>query len=419
MKDLFTGAQWSLIDLANNYGLDKKEFDERLDWGRSLLTDIKSCKGLMDLSAKFNALIKKADEPELFTASLLNVWDICNGNPTGHYIELDTASSGCQLLSVATRCVVGMANTGAIGDKVPDLYTRIYEWMKQNPAIKSALTRTQVKKATVPYIYGSIKVPAMVFGDDMKAFTEAYYNTVKRAEIIKNILIGAWNPEATEYHYVMPDGHNVLIRVICSRAETFYFNGQRFTYQYKEIGTKEVGEQGTKCLAARVTHSLDAYVLRETNARCDYNPEALQNALDSINAYLRGESQTSTNLELRNLAKLSKKFGMVSIKGAECVTRGGMHGIDKDYLIDLALIIRQSLKRAPCQLKLIHDGFSAKANHVNTLKTHYNNVLGSIYKGVWLFKVIESLTGVDYTSQLDPVDPKIYSQIINNKYAIN
>ncbi|QGH72757.1 MAG: DNA directed RNA polymerase [Podoviridae sp. ctLUJ1] len=419
MQDLYTPAQWSLIDLANNYGLDKKEFDERLDWGRSLLDDIKSCKGLMDLSSKFTNVIQKADEPELFTASLLNVWDICNGKPTGHYIELDTASSGCQLLSVATRCLVGMENTGAIGDKVPDLYTRIYDWMKQDATVNPNLVRSQVKKATVPYIYGSARVPLMVFGDDMEAFTQSYYRTVKRAEVIKNILIGAWNPIATEYHYPMPDGHNVLIKVIRDYSEVFYFNGQRFTYKYKGIGTKEVGEEGTKCLAARVTHSLDAYVLRETNARCDYNPEALQNALDSINAFLKGESQTSTNLELRNLCQLSKRFEMVSIKGAEYVTRGGMHDIDKDYLINLALIIKQSLKKPPCKLKLIHDGFGALANHVNTLKTRYNHVLGSIYMGVWLFKVIESLTGVDYSSQLDPVDPEVYSQIINNKYAIN
>ncbi|MGL4616499.1 MAG: hypothetical protein ACRCVV_21930 [Shewanella sp.] len=419
MKELYTPAQWSLIDLANQYGLDKEQFDTRLDWGRKLLPIIKECKGILDLSNKFSAAIEKADEPELFTASLLNVWDILKGNPTGHYIELDAASSGPQILSVATRCTVGMINTGALGNEVPDLYSCIYGNMKKAPEVNPTLTRTQVKKATVPYIYGSAKVPYLVFGDDMEAFKQAYYESVPRAEIIKNLLLGAWNPTATEYHYKMPDGHNVLIKVIRSDSEVFYFNGQRFTYVYKTIGTKEAGEDKTKMLPARVTHSLDAYLLRETNARCDYNETALRNASASIEAYLKGETQTSTNITLKELCELSKEFQMVSIAGADHVQRGGLHGIDKDYLIDLNLIIKQSLKKTPIQLKLIHDGFGAKPNGVNTLKTHYNNTLASIYKGVWLFKTIEKLTGVDYSNQLEPFDADIYNRIRNNHYAIS
>lgn len=94
MKPLFTPAQWSLIDLANQFGLDKKPFEERLQWGREQLTKIRKCAGMLDLSNHFDDTIKKADEPELFTAALLNVWDIVNGRPSGHFIELDAAASG-------------------------------------------------------------------------------------------------------------------------------------------------------------------------------------------------------------------------------------------------------------------------------------------------------------------------------------
>lgn len=94
MKPLYTAAQWSLIDLASMFGLDKKPFEERLAWGREQLPIIRKCKGMLDLSKHFQDKIDSADEPEIFTASLLNVWDICNGNPSGHYIELDAAASG-------------------------------------------------------------------------------------------------------------------------------------------------------------------------------------------------------------------------------------------------------------------------------------------------------------------------------------
>lgn len=171
----------------------------------------------------------------------------------------------------------------------------------------------------------------------------------------------------------------------------------------------------------RVTPNLtewDAYVLRETNARTDYDKVELELALDAIEACLRGETQTATNLELKRLEGLSAKFQTVSIRGAEFVKRGCLADIDKDYLISLSLIIKQSLKHKPAQLKLIHDGYGAICNHVNTLKTHYNNVLVSIYMGVWLFKVIEKLTGTDYSHQLEPIDMNIVAQIRNSKYSL-
>ena len=94
MKHLFTAAQWSLIDLATMFFPDNKPFEERLAWGREQLPLIRKCKGMLDLSKYFQDKIEEADEPEIFTASLLNVWDIVNGNPSGHYIELDAAASG-------------------------------------------------------------------------------------------------------------------------------------------------------------------------------------------------------------------------------------------------------------------------------------------------------------------------------------
>lgn len=324
-----------------------------------------------------------------------------------------------QLLSVATRCVTGMKNTGAIGNKVPDLYTTIFKYMKEAVPDMALIKRSNVKKATVPYVYGSAKSPQTVFGDLMEVFTDAYYKAVPRAEVMKNLLVAAWDENADSYEWLMPDGHTVHIKVIVENKEVFFFDGQRFTYVYKEIGTKDKGELGTKALAARVTHSLDAYQLREVNARCDYNKEQMMEARDAIKAYLKGESQVGTMIEVKRLEGISKQFKMVSIKGAEEIKRGYLHGICKDYLMDLLLVIESVLKHEPNQLKLIHDGFGALPNHTNTLKTHYNNGLVDIYRGQWLFVVLSQLTGIDYLNKQDPIDLEIVKELRNNKYAIS
>lgn len=419
MKPLFTSAQWSLIDLSNQYGLDKKPFEERIEWAKSLLPEIHKCEGLLDLGSAFEETIENASEPELFTAALLNVWDICRGVPTGHYIELDSAASGCQLMSVATRCVTGMRNTGAIGDDVPDLYTTIFKLMKAEAPELTIISRSAVKKATVPYMYGSSKAPITVFGDMYKLFTDCYYKAVPRAEVIKNLLIGAWDENADFYEWELPDGHTAHIKVITEDKEVMHFNGQPFTYIYKKIGTKKKGELGTKALSARVIHSLDAYVLREVNARNDYNKEQLLLAKEAIETYLKGESQVGTIVELKRLEAISARFKMVSIAGASFIKRGYLADISKDYLMDLLLIINSVLPSQSHKLKLIHDGFGALANHVNTMKSHYNNVLVSIYRGVWLFEIVKQLTGMDCSQHIDPIDPAIVEQLRNSKYAIS
>ena len=140
---MYTAKQWVLIDSGSQFGLDKKHFHERLAFGREVLDMVKEGQDM-------TSWIEKADEPEMFAKSLLTIQDALEGKPNGHLIGLDAASSGPQILSVLGRCEVGMRNTGALGNEVPDLYTTLYEGMEGD-----SLTRAQVKNATIPFVYGS------------------------------------------------------------------------------------------------------------------------------------------------------------------------------------------------------------------------------------------------------------------------
>jgi hypothetical protein len=89
--------------------------------------------------------------------------DIIKSGETAFPIGVDVASSGPQIDTTGIRDEEGMVTTGAISDCVPNLYLDIQKEMQKYLPIN--LTREQVKKATVPYVYGSTAVPKAVFGE--------------------------------------------------------------------------------------------------------------------------------------------------------------------------------------------------------------------------------------------------------------
>ncbi len=85
----FTGREYLAIDIANNFGLNKKTWDERLTW----FEDHKG--NLMDS-------LNQAEEPALYYAGVCAYEAVERGEPIGYAISLDATSSGLQLLTVLT-----------------------------------------------------------------------------------------------------------------------------------------------------------------------------------------------------------------------------------------------------------------------------------------------------------------------------
>lgn len=413
MIELYSPKQWLLIDLASMYGLDKKEFDERLQWGRDVLPDIQKCTDIVELKAAITPYLDTADEPEMFTACSIAIWDAVNGTKNGYVLGLDAASSGPQLLSLLTRCIVGMMNTGAIGSVVPDLYTTILANVKGFNT-----TRTKVKKATVPYVYGSKATPEKVFTDHYPQFVAAYAATVPGAEWAKNELINSWDERVTYHQWVMPDGAIAYCTVVGTKDTKGPFGGFTYTYRHDVITPKDRGEEGTKSNAANVTHSYDAYVLREMHRRCDYDPIKVHKAITAINHHLEHGSNFC-NLKLRELSALAQRFNTVSVVGLEFIRKYEMSDIPTEYLTKLRDSLSALLCYQPFQLRTIHDEFGSLANHTNRMRYWYNEIIVEAYESTWLMDTIEDLTGVSHHSKLAPVDPNISQLIRENKYAIN
>lgn len=410
---MYTPSQWIAIDAAAQFGMDKLPFEERLTHGRAFVERVRST-DLNEESIKeeFMDDIEKAEAPEMFCKSLLSIKDILTGTPNGHLVGLDAASSGPQLLSVLGGCIKGMTNTGVLGEDVPDLYTTIYKEMDNDE-----LTRTQVKKACVPYVYGSDFAPMAVFGEDAEEFVAGYREAVPFAFIARELLINAWNPTALFHEFVLPDGHIAHIEVRDQVSAVGKLLGKSYTY-ITEVNKAKSKGKGIKSLAANVTHGWDAFVVRELGGRCNYNLSTVQQAKEAI-AQHTVEGSRATNIELKKLETLWKVFNFVSVETLNHLVADQLYGIDDTFLAALLELANSMLAYKPFEVRTTHDEFACQANNVNVMQQTYNNILAESFKSSWLFDIIKILTGKSFHHLKPDFNQDVYEAIKNAKYAIH
>jgi DNA-directed RNA polymerase len=135
MFQTFTGLEYLKIDIANNYGLDKLTWDERLQWFDQNYSNLAN-------------LISSAKEPALFYAGLKAYFDALKGEPIGYMISLDATASGLQLLAALTgdRSAAQLCNVVDTGRR-EDAYTIVYEEMVHRIGDTSKISRDHAKEA--------------------------------------------------------------------------------------------------------------------------------------------------------------------------------------------------------------------------------------------------------------------------------
>ena len=113
----FSGKEYLKIDIANNFGLDKEDWDIRIAW-------------FDDNEDKLDELVKQAEEPALYYAGVQAWKKACKGQSSGYPISLDATSSGIQLLAALTgdRKAARLCNIVDTGHR-EDAYTGLYNTM--------------------------------------------------------------------------------------------------------------------------------------------------------------------------------------------------------------------------------------------------------------------------------------------------
>lgn len=387
----FTPFQYLLIDVATTYGnnLNKEFYDVRIAWARENLDRLED-------------LVDSAEEPNLFYKAVLAVRDVQAGKPTGHVMGMDAAASGIQLLSVCGRCRTGMENTGVINtDSVPDVYTKCTEMMGT-----LGYARKAVKLALMTFYYGSKQQPEITFGEgssDLEEFYKTAEVIAPEAYALRNITIDAWVPFAPAFTWTMPDLGTVYKRVWKNKDYVIKDEliGASFTYSTKINEGKERGVS----LAADITHSIDAYLLRELGRRCNYDVAQFTYVRDLL---------VSKGINSSMITKRTKVSSLALVDQIDETTLGSFSDLQLAMLLEQ---VEQVLQYRPFETIFIHDEFKCSPVHMNTLRKHYNRILWELYHSTLIADIIKEATGV--IVELEPVDDDVAALILESNYAIN
>ena len=136
----FTPYEYLLIDVANNFGLDKELYETRIEWATKNLDILEE-------------LVVDAEAKNMYWKSVDAIRCAQNGIPTGHLVGFDSAASGIQLLSVMARCNTGMLNTGVINSVnpkgAPDIYKKCTSVMNSTAYLRKAIKNALMTGHTV------------------------------------------------------------------------------------------------------------------------------------------------------------------------------------------------------------------------------------------------------------------------------
>ncbi len=254
--ETFTGTEYIKIDLANQFGLDKLLWKDRIKWAT-------------ENDSKLDVLIKDADKPYLFAKALSALRDAQNGTPTGFIMGLDSTASGLQIMACLIGCedtarTVNLINTG----QREDIYQMVADTMTK--VCGTEITRKEVKHPVMTTFYNSKQQPIEVFGENTPEL-ETFYETLEKylsgaLEVMSDINT-CWNSTALKHEWTLPDGHvssvDVLTRV-SKKIEVDELDHATFTHQ------AYINQPSVKGLSlpANVVQSIDAYIVREMIRKC-------------------------------------------------------------------------------------------------------------------------------------------------------
>lgn len=399
----FTGSEYLKIDIANNFGLDKKEWDQRISW-------------FDDNEHQLQKLIKDAEEPALYFSGVQAWADYRNQRKVHYPISLDATSSGIQILAALTgdRDAARLCNVVDTG-KREDAYTNIYERMVGEIGEGAKIERKDTKRAIMTAFYASEAVPKSVFGEGQ--LLEIFYNTLKTlapgAWELNEAMLALWDPEAYSNDWIMPDNFHVHIKIMRTVSENVHFLNKPYEVSYSINAPIEKG----RSLGANMTHSCDGMIVREMGRRCSYNMERI--------AYISGLLDPKTVIigrhkcddpDSKMVSTLWNHYlmsGFLSARILDHIWAHNLHLVDRVAIFDLIA----SLPKKPFQLISVHDCFRCLPSYGNDMRQQYNNLLSEISKSNMLSYLLTQITG--RKMNVGKLDPGLWKDIIHTNYALS
>lgn len=251
----FTGMEYLLIDIANTFGLDRLNWNDRLLWANLH-------------KHEFEDLIEDAEDKFLFTKAVNALRLTQKGVHTGHMMFLDATASGLQIMAALSGCKktaahVNLINTG----NREDVYVHVANEMNQLLDPADQVTRTDIKKPAMTHYYNK-QTQDSLNENQQEAFYSVLENSFSGAEDVKALINECWNPNTLVHAWTLPDKHRAVVKVtevIDTRIEVDELDGLTVTYRF----TANTPSTRSTSLAPNIVHSIDGYIAREMVRRAN------------------------------------------------------------------------------------------------------------------------------------------------------
>lgn len=401
------------MEIATSFGNDgdfkgdKDIFENRIEWTKR----------------NFNYLeerTEEAEEKELYTKAVLALRAVLRGEKTGTLVSLDATCSGIQVLSALTRCAKGAHLTNLVDPDVRlDAYTIITE--TTNKLIEAygqkgiVISRKDAKDAVMTACYGSRAVPLELFGEDLlPMFDKACMREASGAFSALKVLVNAWQPNALSHSFNMPDGHHVLLPTIVEKEVLIEINElkHRFTSYTKD---NEGTEKGV-ALAAHVTHSTDAYLLRSVLRRTNFSKAHMRNAERLLANPVKciGSSNKALAVAAGSFDKLNivDPLALHNIFNAANVAT-----LSTEHRKELLGMVQTMNHYGSFETLTVHDAFRVSPTNGNAIRFAYKETLAEIAQSTMLGDIVSQIRS-DNDATVPRFRTDLAALIKDSNYAI-
>ncbi len=395
----FTGLEYLKIDVASNYGLDKKKWSERIDWFNHNETRLEN-------------LVSFAEEPALYYAGVKAYRDAVAGIPIGYMISLDATSSGIQILS----CLTGDEKAASICNVIDtgnreNAYAAIYGEMCNRLGETTKIDPDDTKKAIMTSFYTSTAEPKRVFGEGalLDIFYATLHDMAPAAWELNEQMPALWNPNGLSHDWILPDNFHVKVKVMGNTKQTVHFLNENFDIITKENMPLEEG----RSLGANIVHSIDGFIVREIKRRCEYDPKDIERIQQALTIPPQPILKDKDSFMVQTLWDHYRQSGYLSARILKYLKSTNLFMVDRAVIKELLA----SLPAKPFTVISIHDCFRLLPHYGNDIRRQYNLQLMLIAKSEMLSFIVSQLVGKHITVQKRT--PDLYKSIIDTNYALS
>jgi probable DNA-directed RNA polymerase len=269
------GNEWLLIDIANAYGLDKSNWETRLQWSKDNLETILSDSSSLEATASDKLLFRQAVKEYKYYLQT---------GKSRQIVRLDATASGYQLMSVITRDEKAMEMLNVLGNtKRQDFYSLVYDRVRElvQPRDRDDLDlwleakakeldlvkpRDVIKASIMTSGYNSVATPKMMLGNYYGVFEQAIDELASGASSLKEYINSLYEPRL--YHsWKLPDGHWAYVPSLVTKTHKIEVKELDKSIKYPSFNIRcednEASKDNWRSLAVNVVHSLDAWVCRQ------------------------------------------------------------------------------------------------------------------------------------------------------------